>query len=96
MERERAKSLADRYPQARVAGCSDGRSEIWDATVDERFGQWLLQLVGSNMSVSSALGSWRGSAGHHFATMRGEGELPHNASPESRAIPRCASATASS
>jgi maltose alpha-D-glucosyltransferase/alpha-amylase len=74
--RERAKSLADRYPQARVAGCSDGRSEIWDATVDERFGQWLLQLVGSNMSVSSALGSWRGSAGHHFATMRGEGELP--------------------
>jgi maltose alpha-D-glucosyltransferase/alpha-amylase len=72
MAAERAQALLDKYPQARLAKCHDGSTEIWDATIDEAFSQWLLQVAGESLSVAFAGGSLRGIAGRSFTTVRGD------------------------
>jgi maltose alpha-D-glucosyltransferase / alpha-amylase len=69
---EDAQAVSDKVPQGRVAKCRDGRAEIWDATVDERFCQWLLELVGGGKTLSFATGTLRGSPGRSYTSVRGE------------------------
>jgi maltose alpha-D-glucosyltransferase/alpha-amylase len=69
---ESARAAFEKYPQARVAKCRDGLVELWDATVDEGFCQWLLQTVGDNASTPFAAGTLRGRAGRSFAAVRGD------------------------
>jgi maltose alpha-D-glucosyltransferase/alpha-amylase len=69
---ERARAAFEKYPQARVAKCRDGVAELWDATVDEGFCQWLLQTVGDNAGTPFTAGTLRGRAGRSFAAVRGD------------------------
>jgi maltose alpha-D-glucosyltransferase / alpha-amylase len=69
---EEVQAGLDKYPHARLAKCRDGGSEIWDATIDEPFCQWLLQVAGQSLGISFSGGSLRGVAGRSFATARGD------------------------
>jgi maltose alpha-D-glucosyltransferase / alpha-amylase len=70
LPRERGQAASEKYPQARVAQCRDG-AEIWDATVDEGFCQWLLQAVADNAGLRFSAGSLAAKAGRSFAALRG-------------------------
>jgi maltose alpha-D-glucosyltransferase / alpha-amylase len=73
---ENLQAIGDKYPQARLARCRDGGAEIWDATVDEGFCQWLLQVVGENLRVPFSAGMLSGAPGRAFGSLRGgSGEL---------------------
>jgi len=69
---ELVQASLEKHPEARVAKCRDGLAEIWDATVDEPFCQWLLQMVGQNSSIPFAEGSLQARAGRSFAAVRGD------------------------
>ena len=69
---DQVQATLDKYPQARLARCRDGSAEIWDATVDERFCQWLLQVVEKNLSVPFAMAVLQGAAGRSFSGARGD------------------------
>jgi maltose alpha-D-glucosyltransferase/alpha-amylase len=73
---EQAQANLDKYPHARVARCRDGQAEIWDATIDEPFCQWLLEMVGRNLSLPFAAGTLHGAPGRSFASMRGDAAEP--------------------
>ena len=71
---DNAQPVRDKYPQALVAKCGDGSSEIWDATVDEGFCQWLLQLVGKGLRASFSQGILEGAPGRAFGSLAGKAE----------------------
>jgi maltose alpha-D-glucosyltransferase / alpha-amylase len=74
---ERAPALQDKYPQARLAKCRDGQIELWDATVEETFCQWLLQAVAKHERLPFAKGVFEGVPGQAFAALKtDEGGLP--------------------
>ncbi len=72
---EPAQAVVEKYSQARVAKCRDTAAEIWDATVDEGFCQWLLQMVGESSSMPFASGTLLAKAGRSFAAVRGSEPL---------------------
>jgi maltose alpha-D-glucosyltransferase/alpha-amylase len=74
IQSETAQSMQEKYLQARLAKCHDGQFEIWDATVDERFCQWLLQTVAGNQHLPFGLGTFEGVPGRAFAGVRGDSE----------------------
>jgi maltose alpha-D-glucosyltransferase/alpha-amylase len=65
----------ERYPQAAVAKCRGG-GELYDATVDEGFCQWLLEVVGGQRQVPFAEGTLCGATGGSFAALRGDPDQP--------------------
>jgi maltose alpha-D-glucosyltransferase/alpha-amylase len=72
---ERVQAAFEKYPQARVVKCRDGAAELWDATVDEGFCQWLLQAVDENASLPFLSGTLHARAGRSFAAVRGDTAL---------------------
>jgi maltose alpha-D-glucosyltransferase / alpha-amylase len=76
-----AQACIDKYPTARVLTCEDGEGEICDASVDERFSQWLLQTAGRGTRLPFSVGSLVGSAGRSYADVRGDETQPLPAEP---------------
>jgi maltose alpha-D-glucosyltransferase/alpha-amylase len=71
-----AQPYLEKYPQASVVKCQDGESEILDATVDERFAQWLLDVAGHRGRLSFSSGVFFGVRGNSYADLRGDEGQP--------------------
>jgi maltose alpha-D-glucosyltransferase/alpha-amylase len=71
-----AQACIERYPQAGLVKCEGGEGEICDATVDDRFSQWLLQAAGHGARLPFSAGVLTGVAGRSYPEIRGDETQP--------------------
>jgi maltose alpha-D-glucosyltransferase / alpha-amylase len=72
MPPEVAQAHLEKFPQAGVAKCWGGDGEICDATLDQNFCRWMLDVAGHAQQVDCAAGTLKGVPGISFATLRGD------------------------